>query len=167
MVTKYPLVIALLLVAFFNSCMIKSPVKTVGKEFILEKPKFKLDYQLDKIGMQLIDTSAVYVYTETESSYALTFICLKFDAFGNFIREIKFHELALIREDFQVDPNSGYKGKFEVFDKTRIKLEYYTPVPNPFIRGWVRVIRKGEIIGDTIKINSDHNFINNYIRQEF
>lgn len=167
MVTKYPLVIALLLVAFFNSCMIKSPVKRVGKELILENPKFKLDYHLDKIGMQLIDTSAVYVYTETESSAGLTFMCLKFDSSGDYINKIIFHELILKREDFQVNPKSGYKGKFEVFDKTRIKLEYYTPVPSPFIRRWVRVIRKGEIIGDTIKINSDHNFIDNYIRQEF
>lgn len=167
MVTRYLLIFILLSTTFFTSCIIRSPIEIVDGEFILEKPKFTLDYQLDEIGSKLIDTSAVYVYTQTESSAGLNFKCLKFYSSGDYILKIIYHELILKREDFQVNPNSGVKGKFEIFDEIGIKLEYYTPIPDPFTDKWVKRIRKGVIVGDTIKLENDRNFIDNYIRQEF
>lgn len=164
MVTKYLTIVAFLLISLCFSCQRHRVVK-IENEFVFKNPTYKLDYKLDEKGARLIDTAAVYVYTETESSFGLTYRCLKFDKYGRVIRLTKFYKLLLIEKDFQIHPKSVDRGMYELLDNNRIKLElYYAGEPVPFTNGWLRKIRKGEIVGDTIKIKSDYGFIHNYIK---
>lgn len=135
MVAKF-LIIPVFAFAYLCSSCQRHRVIKIENEFVLKTPKYKLNYKLDKIGARLIDTAAVYAYTETESSFGLTYRCLKFDKYGRVIRLTKFYKLQLIEKDFLIHPNSVDRGMYELLDNNRIKLElYYAGGPVPFTDG--------------------------------
>ncbi|MFT6844685.1 MAG: hypothetical protein ACJAUV_000867 [Flavobacteriales bacterium] len=165
MVKKYLLIFTLFIFSLGASCQ-RHRVMKVGNETVLKKPNYRLDYILDKKGATLIDTTSVYVYTETDNSFGAVRTYLNFSSNGFVVEVIKFHEVPIKLKDFEVHANSVKRGKYELLNDNRIKLELFFPgEPVPFTNGWKRIIRKGVIVGDTIKIETDPWDVHNYVRQ--
>lgn len=157
MVIKHLIAFVFVSVSLCSSCQ-RFRVLEVGGETILKKPFYKLEYKLDEKGRQLIDTSSIYVY---QGDY------LKFYSNGEVIRGSMYYKPPSFKNCFNIHPNSVHRGRYELLEDNRIKLELFYPgEPVPFTNGWLRIMRKGEIVGDTIKVKSDNGFIDNYVRQE-
>lgn len=157
MVAKYSVILALVFALLCSACL-RLKVLNINGETVLESPKYKLNYKLDEKGMQLIDTSSIYVY---QGDY------LKFYSNGEVIRGSMYYKPPSFKNCFNIHPNSVHRGRYELLEDNRIKLELFYPgEPVPFTNGWLRIMRKGEIVGDTIKVKSDNGFIDNYVRQE-
>lgn len=139
------------------SCL-RYRVMKVGDETVLKNPKYRLTYILDEKGTQIIDTSSIYVY---QGDY------LKFFTNGVVVRGNKYFSPYSGNKNFQTHPNSVKRGRYELMDNNRIKLElFYPSQPAPFANGYLRVVRKGEVFEDTIKITSSYGHIRNYIRED-
>jgi hypothetical protein len=157
MVKKYSIIVVFTLVSLCTSCQ-RFRVLEVGGETILKNPKYKLEYTLDEKGMQLIDTSAIYVY---QNYY------FKFYSNGEVIHRSMFYNPPSNKHSLQIHANSVDRGRYELLDDNRIKLELFYPgLPSIYTNGWKRIIRKGVIVGDVIKVKSDHGFIHDYVRQK-
>ncbi len=145
-----------------SSCVFfRHPIKLVdGQPIHKREPKYKLVYELDTSGLQLIDPNAVYRYDVPQSSPGPISRYIKLDSDGGLVRLSKFDNEPLTIYDIdKIHPKSMRRGRYKLYKKNRIKLEqFYPSEPMPFVDGWFRHFSKGYIVGDTIKIKHDNGY---------
>jgi hypothetical protein len=157
-VKMYLMAFTIFSISFCSSCQFWHPVMEIGNETILKNPKYRLEYTLDEKGMQLIDTSSIYVY---QNEY------FKFYSNGEVIRGSMFYRPPSNKQSLKIHANSVYRGRYELLDDNRIKLELYYPgLPSIYSNGWLRTMLKGVIVGNTIKVKSYPGVIDDYVSQE-
>lgn len=138
----------LLSIVFLFSCSV--PVTKFGNETILKKPEYQLNSFRNNQSSSLIDTLGIYININNDAG--LVHHCLHFHSNGSFVEVMKFNELFLTKNDFQVHPHSVRRGRY-ILEGNNIKVEMFYPgEPSPFRSGWYRQIHSGKVSGDTIQL---------------